>query len=417
MKQLLLIAYFYPPLGGPGVQRPLKLVKHLKRYGWETDVITVSDIVFHSQDDQLLREDLARRIYRIPSRDLMSILSKTGKKRKAMTQRIYFKTPEWIKRLIRSSYLIDDKIGWLPNVVKQAEKLISIYNYDAIMATMGPYTSGVIASRLSKKFNLPLIIDYRDHWTLNPYLSYLTPLHRRCAQKQEARILQKSRLVSVVGKVMKSELIKNFDADLKNKILVMYNGWDEQDFKSYKSEKHDKIVLRYIGNFYGNRSPEKFIQVLEKLDENIRNKLQIEFVGNYYQETLQQIKNSKIDIKLISQTNHQRAVELMQTSDILLLLISSKDGNGVITGKLFEYLRCQKPILALIPPAGEAAEILRQNGHDLICSEEKLDTAADNITQIVHDLETGKKMKFEADARLNRENQSKKFVEFLESRL
>ena len=98
MKKLLLIAYFYPPLGGPGVQRPSKLVKHLHKQDVSTDVITVNDIVFHSTDNKLLKEDKAHKTIRTTSLDLMSILKKISKPK--TNKAVYFSTPEKYKKII-----------------------------------------------------------------------------------------------------------------------------------------------------------------------------------------------------------------------------------------------------------------------------------------------------------------------------
>ena len=175
MKELLLFSYFYPPLGGPGIQRPVKLVKYLKDFGWEVDVITVKNIVFHSFDYSMLEENKAKNTFYVSSIDPMSILNRIFSNKKEITKKVYFKTPEKIKKIIRSSFFIDDKIGWLPFALKKAYKLCKNKKYDAVMATMGPYTSGIIAYYVSRKYKIPLIIDYRDHWTLNHFLDYVTP--------------------------------------------------------------------------------------------------------------------------------------------------------------------------------------------------------------------------------------------------
>lgn len=416
MKKLLLISYFYPPLGGPGVQRPLKLIRYLLNFGWETDVITVKDIVFHSFDKQLEKENKARNVYKIGSYDLMSFLKKTSPEMGKRTRNIYFRTPEGIKKIIRNSFPIDDKIGWLPRVLKEVKSIAPKNNYDAVMATMGPYTSGIIAYKISQKYNLPLFIDYRDHWTLNPYIKHLTFLHKLQAEKWEGRILKKAKAVSVIGQTLKNDLVRKFGDEIRQKTTVMYNGWDEMDFSKKYNSKNSKIILRYIGNFYGHRSVKYFIKALENLEENLLTKLEIEFVGNYYQSTLEMINSSKVkeQLKILNQINHSEAVKLMLTSDILLLFIASPNGQGVLTGKIFEYIRACKPILAMIPPNGEAASILRKQGHEYICAMEDTESITENLKKMINLAENDRFPNFQFDSELNRENQTKKFVKFLE---
>lgn len=415
MKKLLLIAYFYPPLGGPGVQRPLKLIKYLRKFGWETDVITVKDIVFHSYDNELAKEDLAANVYRIKSFDPMSLLKKTDSKQ-IKAQSIYFQTPEKIKKIIRNLFPIDEKIGWLPAVMKAAKTIFAANNYQAIMATMGPYTSGVIAYKLSQKYDLPLLIDYRDHWSLNPYFKYANPILGLQAERWEKKILQRAKAVSVIGEVMKDELCAKFGC--ADKIITIFNGWDEDDFQKNILRNNKKIILRYIGNFYAHRTVKYFVEVVEKLGTKLLEKIEIELVGNYYQETLELINQSPCRkvFKIRKQVNHPRAIELMKSSDILLLFIASKNGKGVLTGKIFEYIRSEKPILAMIPPDGEAATILRNLGHKHICAMEDTEKIKIMLLDLITLVENNSP-KFNFEAAYNREHQTEKFVNFIEQRL
>ncbi|MCF7792782.1 MAG: glycosyltransferase [Candidatus Cloacimonetes bacterium] len=418
MKRLLLVSYFYPPLGGPGVQRPLKLIKYLSESGWETDVITVEDIVFHSYDNKLAAENKARKVFRIPSYDPMSILKKTKPKEKKI-KNIYFGTPEKIKKIIRNLFPIDDKIGWLPNVMKSSKKIFKENKYDAVMATMGPYTSGLIAFKLSQKYDLPLILDYRDHWTLNPYIKYSNLLLSKHAKKWEKKILNRAEVVTTVGDVIRQDLISEFGKDLSDKILVMYNGWDEDDFPQKIKPKNNKIILRYVGNFYGHRSVKYLIKAVEKLDNSILKKIKIQLIGNYFKETLETIQKSScnelFDIK--EQVDHSTAVMLMKTSDILLLFIASPNGKGVLTGKIFEYIRSERPIFAMIPPKGEAADILRKLGHENICAMEDVEMITENLKQLINSTEKNKLKEYKFDPNFDREHQTRNFVEFIEKKL
>ncbi len=418
MKKLLLIAYFYPPLGGPGVQRPAKLVKYLSKYDISTDVITIKDIVFHSQDYNLLKEDKAHEVIRTSSFDPMSILKKISKPK--TNKVIYFKTPEKFKKIIRNIFPIDDKIGWLPFVMKAGNSLCKRNKYDYIMATMGPYTSGIAAYKLAKKNKLPLIIDYRDHWTLNPYITFFSKFHKTHSIKWENRILKFASVITVVSKTMKNELIREFGEDLRNKIKVIYNGWDADDFSNLVINKSEKLIIKYIGNFYGNRSPRFFIKAMELLQSRnqIPDDVFIEFTGNYYAETIYDIMNSKIAhfIKINAQIEHKEAISSLMNCDALLLFIASHKGKGVLTGKLFEYLCSGKEILAMVPIDGEAAEILKQNKHDLICEMEDIEMIAKNFLKLIATIKKKNKMR-KKQFEFSRESQTKEFLNFVESRV
>ncbi|MCK9329228.1 MAG: glycosyltransferase [Candidatus Cloacimonetes bacterium] len=433
-KRLLYIAYFYPPLGGPGVQRPIKTIKYLSLKGWVVDVLTVNDIQFHSYDYKLLDESKADNIYRTSSLDVMSIYKKIIKviskfktsndnpKNRKNIDKVYFKTPEKFKKIIRGIFPIDDKIGWLPYAYLKAIDLCRRKRYDAIFATMGPYTSGLLALKIHNKLNIPFFIDYRDHWTLNAYPQYSLSLLKKKAQMYEKLLLRKSLGVSVVGSLMKDKLCQYFGQDLKNKIEVVYNGYDEDDF-TFSTHLHttDKKIIRYVGNFYGYRTVNYFIKALcillknNQLPENII----FEFVGNYYIESLNELNKQQLKqfINVIPQVNHKKAVDLIQSADALLLFIPSINSDDVIPGKIFEYMRAKKPILSMIPANGEPAMILRQAGHKYFCAMEDVDSIVNNLKCLISSLsvEVEQDLGFNDEVinNFSRENQSYKLEKFI----
>jgi glycosyltransferase involved in cell wall biosynthesis len=437
-KRLLYIAYFYPPLGGPGVQRPIKTIKYLSLKGWVVDVLTVNDIQFHSYDYKLLDESKADNIYRTSSLDVMSIYKKIIKviskfktsndnpKNRKNIDKVYFKTPEKFKKIIRGIFPIDDKIGWLPYAYLKAIDLCRRKRYDAIFATMGPYTSGLLALKIHNKLNIPFFIDYRDHWTLNAYPQYSLSLLKKKAQMYEKLLLRKSLGVSVVGSLMKDKLCQYFGQDLKNKIEVVYNGYDEDDF-TFSTHLHttDKKIIRYVGNFYGYRTVNYFIKALCMLQKNnqLPENIIFEFVGNYYIESLNELNKQQLKqfINVIPQVNHKKAVDLIQSADALLLFIPSINSDDVIPGKIFEYMRAKKPILSMIPANGEPAMILKQAGHKYFCAMEDVDSIEKNLKCLISSLsvEVEQDLGFNDEVinNFSRENQSYKLEKFISKHL
>ncbi len=413
-KRLLIIAYFYPPLGGPGVQRPLKLIKTMANKGWSVDVITVRDITFHSFDHTLAAESAANLVIRTSSLDPMAISKKAIQSGEAR-QKLYFGTSESLKKFIRNAFFVDDKIAWFPMAYKAGITAHRQHRYDAVMATMGPYTGGLVAAALSKKFNIPLVLDYRDHWTLNPYIEMLTPVHSRLSTFLENKILSQADLVTVVGSTMKHDIHNNFGAELN--IHTMYNGYDEDDFTGKQKQKNKGLQINYIGNFYGNRSPEYFVKALLELSTEGRLPLHIaiNFIGNYYPQARTALQNPLLAgiIKIIPQLEHTAAVQAMLDADILLLFIATPRGEGVITGKIFEYLRAGAPILAMIPPAGEAAQILTAHQQTHICPMENVTLIKENFISICQHVVQALSP-YVVDANYSREAQSVSFVSELE---
>ncbi len=419
-KHMLLFAYFYPPLGGSGVQRPVKLTKYLWNEGWDTDVITVKNIVFHSEDESLLQESRATHVYRTSSLDPMALMKKATISKES-NQKIYFGTPEKIKRFIRRSFPIDDKIGWIPFAYLAGVKATSMRHYDAILVTVGPYSAAIAAYRLAKLRQIPLFMDYRDPWTLYHYLTYISKLHFRHAHSWEKKLLNYSTGITVISEGMKNDLCKNFGDHLADKIHVMFNGWDETDFTDLVKKEPSKIIrMSYIGSLYGNRTAKYLLQAMRELKQNhaLPSDLEITFLGNYYAEEQNVLLQSRLgsQLKIITQQQHREALDLMYNSDILVLIVASVDGDYISTGKIFEYVRCQSIILGLVPPNGDAAMILRKFGHSLICPMEDVQKIKELILEAYQKatLKAGEGMLFQE---YSREEQTKKFIKFVENRL
>ncbi len=421
--RLLLFSYFYPPLGGPGVQRPCKMVYYFRENGWDVDVISVKDILFHSHDRGMLRKCLENSVHRVRSWDLMSFMHWLKRKPNLKEEKIYFQTPEKYKRIIRKLFPIDDKIGWLPFAYKQGVKLCSKTRYDAVMATIGPYTSAVVAYLVSKRRDIPLVIDYRDAWTLHPYMSFLSIFHKKFAQSWERKILKWSDAISVNSKRLKDNLSAEFGDNLKRKIHVMYNAWDERDFPAIlpKKAKKSAIEFFYMGGFYGLQSPRYFISALDELhsENSLPDNVRVTFVGNYFYEVTQLLKNCRAReiINILPQLSHKKVIEKMLSADVMILFVASYKGNGVIPGKLFEYLRSRKEILAMVPQDGETTEILKYYGHTIICPMEDIAHIKTNFIKLCNEIFTGQKNMYKIDQVYSREYQTEKFITFLQKKI
>lgn len=432
-KRALLISYFFPPLGGAGVQRPLKIAKYAHESDWEVDVLTIDDIVFHSYDPSLL-DEIDNEIIRADSWDIMSLLNKiksitlpgVGEK----VDKAYFETDDFKKRLVKSLFFIDEKIGWfIPAVLKGLRQVLK-QEYNAIIVTIHPPSSLLIAYVLAKITNLPFFIDYRDHWTLSSYFDFSCDKSRQAYHHLEKFFLTNSRGIITIGKIMKQELQASFEL-AEEKVTVAYNGFDESDFagtiaipaKSCET-KHSsgKIInIGYIGNMYKDRTSKYFLTALDELIKEhkiVRNEIRVNFMGNYYIEELNVIQASGLQdiITITPQQEHKIAVEAMLRSDILLLLIDTASGKNVLTGKIFEYLRCNRPILGLVPEAGEAELLLSKLGNPWISPLENVELIKVQLQTIYDFVKDGGKVEFEIEE-YSRSVQVKNIFSFIDGRL
>lgn len=372
---ILYISYFYPPLGGPASFRNTKVVKYLAREGALIDVLSVADIEYLTTDEALSTECGHRKLIHCKSYDLMALGKKLHKSGAIDSRKLYLQTSERIKRLVRATLPIDDKIGWLPGLFVAAKKAISEEVYDLIYVSCGPFSSAIAAYMLSKEYQIPFVIDYRDYWSLlDDYLIYLTPLHRKFAAYWERKILKDARLVIGATQGIVDDLAKNFGSEIASKSFVLYNGWDEEDFIQPFLGGSTEIELAYFGAMYARRSLKHLYRAILEIREMgcLPQNLRIRLYGNFFIEARQEIAESGIEdiIEVVPQLGHREAIQKMGSASLLLLLINSNSPFGTLTSKVFEYLRCEKPILAMIPRNNEAARLIRSCGHDLICAME-----------------------------------------------
>ncbi len=432
-KKALLISYFFPPLGGAGVQRPLKLAKYAKDANWQVTVLTIDDIIFHSYDASLLSE-IESQVVRADSWDIMSILQKIKSfqhhKMGDKLDKAYFETDDFKKKLVKSLFFMDEKIGWfIPAVFKGIRQAMK-EDFSAIIVTIYPPSSLLIAYTIAKLTNLPLFIDYRDHWTLSSYFDFSCPASRQAYHNLEKFFLTQARGIITIGEVMKRELSENFQIP-PEKITVSYNGFDEEDFSQTStklelpldSNTREKRVVNigYIGNMYKHRTSKYFLIALKELidaGEITKESVKLNFMGNYYREEREILENSGLSeiIKIIPQQEHNLAVQEMLNNDILLLLIATKSGKNVLTGKIFEYLRCNKPILGLVPKDGEAEDLLHKIGNTWTCSLEDVASIKEQIKSLINFI--NEKGEIENDiSQYSRAKQISKFFSFIEEKL
>jgi glycosyltransferase involved in cell wall biosynthesis len=377
--KILYISYFYPPLGGPAALRNMKTVRYLSELGAEISVLTVEDIEYAYFDPSLQAGCGESALHRVPSWDPMALLRKAFGKHKTASQMVYKRSPERLKLFIRRLSPIDDKIGWLPHLLKAGRRLLSEEHFDIIYVSCGPFSSALAAYKLAEEFDKPLVVDYRDYWTLlTDYDLMGNKLKMAWSRRWEARILKRANLLICATKGIRDDLANAFDPDLNRHSFILYNGHDERDFGDlpFTKPSSDYFTLSYFGNIYARRSLKHLYQALEEMEREklIPRNLRVLLYGNFNREVYEEIEHSGISgrIAILPQTSHREALTAMQEADALILVINSSSPKGTLTSKVFEYLRLGRPILAMVPRKGEAADLLREYGITSICPMESV---------------------------------------------
>ncbi len=355
VNKVLVIAYYFPPMGLSGVQRTLKFVKYLRNYDWEPTVLTVTPTAYYALDYSMLRELTENNIRTIRTNSLdPTRLFESGKPVKMPHERLR----NFLSGISQAIFIPDNKVGWKREAIRAGRKLLQEEDFNVIFSTAPPYTCHLIGTALSKEFNIPLVVDYRDAWVDNPLHFYITPLHRLMHQKIEKKVLKTSNRIITINRRIKELMIRRYRFLSYNDIAIIPQGYDPEDFHLDKTSKlpySDRMRFTYAGTFYRNRTPKYFLRALSEVMKerpDLKDKIESVFIGTFRKENLAMIESLGLSgvVKVFGYLDHKSTVRYLMSSDVLWMTIGNGKGEDqVSTGKLYEYLGSRKPIIGLVP--------------------------------------------------------------------
>ena len=376
--KVLIITYYWPPAGGSGVQRWLKFVKYLQEFGIEPVVYTVENANYLKQDASLLNEvPKGLEILKQPIWEPTALLF--WKKSKQQTKGISNVSKGGFLSFIRGNFFIPDpKVFWVKPSVSYLQKYLDNHTIDVIISTGPPHSMHLIAEKLHQKNTVKWLADFRDPWS---DLYYNTDFNQLAFAKNknkrlEERILRNSDCILTVSNSLKEELEKT-----AKKVEVITNGFDDEFSASNNVILDTKFSISYIGLLPKQSNPKLLFKVLKGLckeSEIFKKDLKLNFIGDISEEVKVEILANKLDenTDFVGYVSHQEAIAYQNKSQVLLLLIPNvKNNEGILTGKLFEYLKAKRPILAIGPEKGDLATILQETNSGVIVNfdaEEKL---------------------------------------------
>ncbi|MCI0706368.1 MAG: glycosyltransferase family 4 protein [Ignavibacteriae bacterium] len=344
-RKVLVIAYYFPPLGLSGVQRTTKFVKYLPQYGWKPTVLTVAPTGYYALDASLLLEVEGTEIVRTSSLDANRLFRKHG----------VVKMPsERMRKFLQFAgdtfFIPDTKIGWKPGALKAANDLLKREQFDLIFATAPPQTDFLIGRELKKRTGLPLVLDYRDAWLDYPFKYFPTPLHKYLNYRLEKRVVAAADRIIVTHRRVKEGILKRYIRLHYNDVTIIPQGYDPEDFQTAeeKIKRRARFRITHAGTFYGGRNPSALLHGLRKLfDESpsLEDSIEVCFVGTIRQQDRQLAERLELEenVKFLGYLNHQECAKQLLASDLLYLVL---DNDYQSPGKLYEYFGSQKPILA-----------------------------------------------------------------------
>jgi glycosyltransferase involved in cell wall biosynthesis len=377
MFKVLVVAYYFPPLGLSGVQRTLKFVKYMKKFNWEPTVLTTGNAGYFAHDNSLLKEaeDAGVRIIRTGAFDPNSLLSRYKTiKPPAESIRKFF------NRVSQTFFIPDNKKSWSKKAFKKAKEILKQEQFDVLYITAPPFSSFYHLRKLKKLFDIPILLDYRDLWFESYFAFYPTPFHKWLHKRMEYLSLKAADKISVTNRRIKEKLIKDHKFITYNDIVILPHGFDPEDFENAKpaSRPNDKMIITYSGIFMEYNSPKYFLYAFKKLTEerpDIASKIRLHFIGYLRKENQKLILKLDLEeyVKDHGYMSHKESVKKLISSDVLWIMIGRKRNiDAILPGKLPEYFGARKPIIGCVPD-GAAKSLLEEYGASFITEPENVD--------------------------------------------
>ena len=363
-KKVLIISYYWPPAGGPGVQRWMKFVKYLPEYNIKP-ILYIPENPNYPIYDYSLNDEVSENleIIKNPITEISNIISNSkslnlirsgnipNPKEQSLFQRLLF--------FIRGNLFIPDmKILWKNKSIDFIENYLSKTKIDVVITTGPPHSLHLIGYELKKRLNIKWISDFRDPWV---NLNYLNRFHLLPSVKRRHKKLRDKVLINSNSVIVTSEKLKKLYKEIAPNIFKITNGYDYE----YSTVNIDsKFSISHIGSLYPERNPKYLWDIIDEIcinNEEFRSNLQINFIGNTSEKIIKYLSNKtfKSCVNFFDYVDYKRAIEFMCSSQILLMVeVNDNDSSYAIPGKLFDYLNSKRPIIAIGPDKSEVNQIL-----------------------------------------------------------
>ena len=368
-KKVLIITYYWPPAGGPGVQRWLKFVKYLPDFGIQPIVYIPDNPTYPIVDEALVKEVsdsaiILRNKIREPYQ-LAAFFSKNKTKKISSGIIPNRKKQTFLDRLllwIRGNIFIPDaRFLWVKPSVAYLKDYIRDNGIDTVITSGPPHSLHLIGLELKNKLNISWIADFRDPWTTIGYHKALklSGYASRKHKELESRVLGTADIILVTSATTKAE----FEALTSKPIEIITNGYDTEQVEPQQLDS--KFSMAHIGSFLSERNPLVLWECLNELlkeNDSFGEDLELKLIGAVSQEVLETIQKYDLDKYVNNQgyLSHKEAIEHQRKSQVLLLIeIDSPDTRSIIPGKLFEYMISERPIIGIGPKGSDFEAIIK----------------------------------------------------------
>ena len=405
MRNVLIIAYAFPPIAYAGVFRSLRFSKYLPAYDWKPLILTIKEYPDLDNDhallDQLPKE---AKVFRTATVDPIRWLKARQKKTKKIVlggTLAENKTGKILRKnnlvsifktlVLRTVSFPDHMIFWIPFAVFKGIQIILKEKPEIIYSSSPPHSSQLVALILSKLFRIPWVADFRDAWVdADDYREscFKSRVYMKAGAYLESLVFNNATRVLMITDTYRNAARKRYPHLNNEKFITLTNGFDSDDIKNLVPATPNKFTVTHAGTFYSYRNPGLFLEGLRLwIDsaglENLEEKIQVLFIGARNDAVGSMIKAQKLSaiVKCIDLMPKKKAMEICMASHLLLLIIGfNKGSEGILTSKIFDYLLCKKPIMAIVPE-GEAAKLVARSRAGYIISQNEPGLVAQAIDE------------------------------------
>lgn len=370
-SRVLLICYYFPPLGGAGVGRPLSLYRYLPDHGILCDVLTVKQVTYRQYEPALLEGVDTSRIYRSGSLDPQRLLYLAGvRKVKAATIRK--------GKPISDRFFPDPKIGWVRPAVNLGRVLTANRRYDCLISTSPPISSHLVARKLAREFNIPWLADFRDFWTLYKAEEWFSdPRKVNRAKALLGDITGEATAVTVVNPAI-AEYLKAGE--------VIYNSYDDRRAALWKPpDNRESFKIGVLGTIDKLRPIEPLFRLMAYLREHRPDslaRLKVVQVGSIYDDDFDALLDTyqlRERVECHGLRDREETIRLLSQTSMLYIGLCPEHGRGVVPARLFDLLASGRPLLAAATADSEVARLIRETGSGICFDETGLIAAAECV--------------------------------------